>query len=153
MAERTPAFGPLTRGWKAVIFASLAVNLGVVGLMAGAMLSGPGGPGPRDVAFGPYTAALSKEDRKVLLDRMRAERPGTPRPHEMMAQDRRDLARILRQEPFDRAAAAALLEAQRERGDSRFRLGQQILLDRLESLPPPERRAMADRLERGPGKD
>lgn len=151
---RGPAFGPLGRGWKMVILASLAANLVVAGLVAGAMISGPQhSGGARNLAFGAYTFALMPQDRKILMDRLRERRHDLPGPREMQRADREDLARLLRREPFDRAEVARLFDAQRGRADARFRLGQDLLLDRLATLTPAERQAMADRLERGPSPD
>lgn len=147
---RPPAFAALGRGWKIVLFASLAANLVVAGLVAGALIAGPHGPGgrgPRDLAFGPYTAALTEADRRALFEALRAHRGELPSPRQRVEADRRELARLLRAEPFDRAAAGALLDTQRELADQRFRLGQQLLLDRLAALSPADRQAMAARLE------
>lgn len=155
--EPPPAAPVIPRGWKIALFSSLAVNLVVAGLVFGAWVSGPpsgpGGPGPRDLAFGPYTFALTRQDRHELLDALRDRQPGVPGPRELMLADRTGLARILRRDPFDRAAATALLDAQRGRADERFRLGQRLLLDHIAAMSPAERSAMADRLERGPGRD
>lgn len=148
------AAGSPGRGWKTALFLSLALNLVVAGLVVGLLMSRPERPGgPRDLAFGPYTFALTPEDRKALFDTLRQRRHELPAPRDLMRADRQDLARILRGEPFDRRAVAELLDGQRARADARFRLGQQLLLDRLAALPPAERRAMADRLQHGPEPD
>ena len=59
---------PSGRGLKIALAVSLALNLAVAGLVAGAWLSdhGPRRDMPRDLSFGPFTEALSPQDRRAL---------------------------------------------------------------------------------------
>lgn len=149
-------FGPLAPGWRLLMLASLALNLVVAGLVIGSFLThGPPGrgPGPRDFAFGPYTYALTPEDRRAIFEAMRRQRGDLPPPRELMAAERRELAAALRREPFDPAALRTVLDSQRQRADERFQLGQSLLVERMSALSPAAREAMAARLEQGPNRD
>jgi len=67
--------------------------------------------------------------------------------HKLMRADFDRLLTVLRSEPYDAAAAAEVIAAQRERARNGFELGQDLLLERLATLRPEERLAFADRLE------
>lgn len=145
------------RGVRVALAVSVALNLLVAGLVAGAVLrdGGPRDRMVRDLDIGPFTEALSPEDRAALrrdfMDRM----PGLRAMRAEMRGDLAALLRVLRVEPFDRAAAAAVLAHHGERVRVRTELGQELLLDRFAAMSPAAREAFADRLERrlqrGPG--
>jgi len=131
----------------ALVF-SLAFNLLIVGIVAGAIVSGRAGGPPRivDLSLGPLTRALSDEDRAAIGEALRSRdgfRP--PRPVQRIAAAR-EVKQALLAEPFDREALARLLDAQRSHAAEVFLAGQDVLLDRLEAMTPEERRAFADRL-------
>ena len=133
---------------RVTLVLSLAFNLLIVGIVAGALASGRAGGPPRivDLSLGPLTRALSDEDRAAIGEALR-NREGfrPPRPVQRMAAAR-DLKQALIAEPFDRAELARLLDAQRSRAAEVFEAGQDALLDQLEAMTPEERRAFADRL-------
>ena len=59
------------RGVRIALAISLGVNLAVVGVFAGAMLRdghGMRGSMVRDLGFGPFTEALSREDRRAMRE-------------------------------------------------------------------------------------
>ncbi len=148
--ETTPK-PPRMRPWlRLVLFASLALNLLVVGVVAGAVLRG--GPDryrmpDRDVAFA-YIRALEEEDRRALrreaIRRFRDDdslRRNAPRAHYDTALS------LLRQAPFDAAAFDAVLRRQQEGVLARAAVGREVLVARVAAMPPEARAAMADRLE------
>ena len=53
---------------------------------------------------------------------------------------------IIAAEPFDRAAAQAVLDRQTQAVGQRMQASQSLLLDRIAALSPPERQAFAARL-------
>ena len=136
---------------RIALIASLAVNLLIVGLVAGAFLSGGpkttrgvgGGPG----GFSPLARALEEEDRRAtraaLRSRgkaLRASRQG----------DRQDLQRVLaalRADPMDLSTIETIFAAQRTRAADRIEIGQAVLLERSQAMTPGERQAYADRVE------
>ena len=162
----TPTPPPRTPLWlRITLLASLAVNLLIVGIVAGAVFSrgGPGEGGPvdrvlaaRDLAPPPFVLALEAEDRRALVGAMRD--VAAP-----FKEDRRTLKRrldgfltTLRSEPFDASAVEAFMTDQRERSSARQAAGAQAFVTYLEGLSPEDRWAYADRLERvlrrGPGR-
>lgn len=159
LAPPTPP-GPSSRGLKIALVLSLALNLGVLGLVGGAWLHGrPDGPPrfARDLGFGPFTEALSPEDRRALVREFGRDM-GDPRAfrREMRA-DLQELLQILRADPLDRAALEALFERMGARGQERLATGQRLLEERILAMSPEARRAFADRLDeglrRGPRRD
>ena len=138
---------PSATRWKRAFFASLAVNLLVLGMVGGAILKGPPPAGVRDLGFGPYAAALDDADRKelrrVFIDRA----PGLREMRAKMQGDMAQVVAVLRAEPFDEAALRTALEGQRMVLAEQIRMGQGLLADHLARMTPEARRAFADRLE------
>ncbi|NIY98933.1 periplasmic heavy metal sensor [Salipiger sp. HF18] len=144
----------MRRGLRVLLFASLALNLAVVGVGAGFVLRHPmpeRAPPPRgrDFVF-PYTSAFSEEQRRELGRNLRQSfkhdrAQGGERPS--FVDGYNAALELLRAEPFDSAAFGATLEAQSARGEARQKAGQRLLVDYVATLDPEERRAYADRLE------
>ena len=140
------------KGLRIALALSVAVNLAVLGLVAGVMLrDGPGMRGAmvRDLGFGPYTEALRPEDRKELRRALFEKAPEIRETRRLMHEDMQALLGLLRAEPFDGAAFRNRMEAQHERMEHQLQLGQNLLQDFLAAMPADERRAFADRLEAG----
>lgn len=138
-----------TRILRVALFVSLAVNLAIAGLVAGAFLDGRRmGPPPRfDLSLGPVGQALDEADRRAILRDLRARpdlRPPGPRARQAHF---RDLLAVLRAEPFERGEIEALLADHRRHGAALLDAGQAALLDRIAAMSPEERAAFADRLE------
>ena len=143
------------RPWlKGVLFASLAMNLAVVGIVAGAAWKfAPGKDGrhpPRlDMVVGPYTHALSREDRRAIGKQMReAYRSQRPSREEIRAEFANVLT-ALRTVPYDGAKVETILMRQLQGGMDRQELGQRMLIGRLSAMSDAERAEFADRLEEG----
>ena len=68
-----PALSKSGRGLRIALAISVALNLAIAGLVAGAVLRNHAPGGREDVArelgFGPFTEALSREDRRALRQR------------------------------------------------------------------------------------
>jgi uncharacterized membrane protein len=139
-----------------LLFVSLAVNLLIAGMVAGAFLSpdGPrrGGIGGderalRGVIGEPFFRALPDGERKALVrdaiqngERVRESR-------ETLRQRLDAFLDALRADPFDSAEVARLLGEQRDAALSRQELGEELLLKRLDSMSAEQRAAYADALE------
>ncbi|SDI38373.1 periplasmic heavy metal sensor [Alloyangia pacifica] len=148
---KKPSGAPRWMRW--LLLGSLALNLAVVGVVAGGLLrhGGPerGGP-PRGREFiTPYTQAFSQDQRRELgrqlfssFERKQGDRP-RPRPFA----DYRSALELLRAEPFDSTAFAEALSAQDARAAERQKMGQDVLVDYVATLSPEAREAYADRLE------
>ena len=64
------------RPWiKIILFASLAFNLLIVGLVVGTVMGGPRdrdkNPILRDLGFGPFVQALDRSEKRALTDAMK----------------------------------------------------------------------------------
>lgn len=146
-----PPSPPTTsRGVKIALAVSVALNLAVAGLAAGAWLrDGPHGGMPRDMSFGPFSEALDDADRKSIR-RSLLERVGEFREQRKAAKAEFEALLVaLRAEPFEPAAMQAALAAIEARNSERLELGRTLIETRLIEMSPEARRAFADRLEKG----
>lgn len=141
----------MSRGLRVLLFASLALNLLVVGLAIGAGLAMrhavlPGAPG-FDRPGGLLAAALSREDRRAIgraLFRTGAlRRPG---PDEIRA-EYAPVIEALKAVPYDGAAVRAAIDHQLAAAGARAELGRDMLLERLSAMSDAERAAYAERLQ------
>lgn len=138
-----------SRGVKIALAISVALNLGVAGLAAGAWLGGGHRGMPRDMSFGPFSEALDDRDRReirrALLDRMGEFRASRAEARaEFQA-----LLDTLRADPFDPQAMKTALAAIETRNAERLELGRSLIEARLIEMSDADRRAFADRLEKG----
>ncbi|MCA3447007.1 MAG: periplasmic heavy metal sensor [Rhodobacter sp.] len=140
----------IPRWMKLLLAVSLAVNLGVLGMLGGAALRGAGDrgrPDVRDIGFGPFTDALSPQDRQELR-RAFLQDGGNPRAmRQMMRTEVGTLLQLLRTEPLQEAELRAAFNRLRQRGQERLDLGQRLLADHIIAMSPGDRARFADRLE------
>lgn len=136
------------KGVRIALAVSVALNLAFLGMAAGlALRGGPPERMVRDLDFGPFGEAFSREDRKALRDGF-FERAGDVRAmRDEMRADMAALLAVLRSEPLDRAALQDLLARQNARLSERLELGQTLVAERIAAMGPAERAAFADRLE------
>lgn len=139
---------------RVVLFLSLAMNLVVVGLVAGFIVRGgpphPPKRGGSDYVI-PYTRAFDEDQRKDVwrsLKRDFAERRERGGDRAGVIAGYNQALEVLRAEPFDQAAMIAVLEGQTARANERLAAGQQVLTNHLSALTQAERAAYADRLAR-----
>jgi uncharacterized membrane protein len=161
MTDTPPA--PRTPGKvKALLIVSLALNLLVVGLVAGAWLrDGRPGGRDRDPGFGPFGEALSDTDRRELRRAFMARMPEMRENRTALKADMQGVLDALRADPFDAAALSSAMDAALSRMAGRIEVGQELLVDRITAMDAAERTAFADRLEtalergprRGPDRD
>jgi uncharacterized membrane protein len=148
--KETTAKAP-NRGLRIALAVSVALNLGILGMMAGAWFNhgGPEGRGGdfRDLGFGPFTEALSPEDRVALRKAFIARMPDLREARRAMRQNQQDLLAALRADPFDKARLEVVLAAQSARAASQLGTGQDLLKDLLIQMTPEARHSFADRLE------
>jgi uncharacterized membrane protein len=142
---------PRTAGWmKWLLIGSLTANLLVVGIVAGAAFEGRGrmmGPGADGVSFGPFTEALSHEDRKALRDAFVQRMPNFRDERRQARADAAAMLAALRADPLDADALRAAFDAQRARIAARVDLGQDLLLERIGTMSPEARAEFAEHLE------
>lgn len=151
-AQTPPRPAPRTPIWlRVLLFASLALNLLIVGAIVGHMLNdGPKGRVPRmDRVQGPMTFALSDEDRRAIGRALREEyRENRPSREQFVAEYQGVIA-ALRAEPFQPDLVEEALRRQRQAASDRIAVGHRLLVDRLTAMTTEERQAFADRLEEG----
>ncbi|MCA3442733.1 MAG: periplasmic heavy metal sensor [Rhodobacter sp.] len=140
----------IPRWMKLLLAVSLAVNLGMLGMLGGAALRGAGDrgrPDVRDIGFGPFTDALSPQDRQELR-RAFLQGGGNPRAmRQMMRTEVGALLQLLRTEPLQEVELRAAFNRLRQRGQERLDLGQRLLADHIIAMSPDDRARFADRLE------
>ena len=144
------ANGRSGRGMKIALILSLTLNLLILGIVGGSILAHGGRDDPRrvrEVGFGPYSKALSRDDRAALRESFLKAMPDLRKQREDARADMARLAAAIRTEPFDRAAVEAIMDGQAARIQSRMQLGRGLLLDRLDAMSPEARGALADRME------
>jgi uncharacterized membrane protein len=134
---------------RIVLVTSLALNLAVVGLAAGWALrhAGDAKPSRLDMAGGPLTRALSREDRREIGQQMRQAWREADDGRGDLRESYDALVADLRAVPFDPGRVSKRMRQHRERFAVRFELGQDVLVRHLANMSDAERRAYAERLE------
>jgi uncharacterized membrane protein len=134
---------------KVVLAVSLALNLAVAGLALGAWLQeGPGRGMPRGLSFGPFSEALSPDDKRALRQALTERAPDMRGDHQAARADMEAVLTALRADPFDPAGLTAALAQVEARLAGRLTLGRSLIESRLLEMTDADRQAFADRLER-----
>jgi uncharacterized membrane protein len=140
------------RTWtKWALVASLGLNLVFVGLIAGALAKGP--PPPVVSGIGPYVRALPEASRRELGRSLRDSRPDWAGMRGAWQERRQAMAAALTAEPFDPAAVAALIDADRQLAGELAERGAELLVVEIGRMSPEDRAAYAAALgerHRGP---
>ena len=138
------------RDWKRVLLiASVSLNLLVAGVVVGGIVAHdrrPPRPVVDNVSLGPFTDALSREDRQALVRAAQGEGRNLRDMRERASAEMREVIAALTAEPFDKVKLQAMLESFRTRSMERFALGERLMLDRLAEMTPEQRRTFAERL-------
>lgn len=147
-----------TRKWpwaRILLVASLALNLLVAGIVAGAVLSGGGKDrggerrAERSLPIGPYSRAFSKDDRAELRRAFEERKPWFDDRRDAMRGFAQELAQVVRAAPFDPAALRDVLDRQSALQSAIRSEGHSILTERLTAMTDAQRQTFADRIERG----
>lgn len=146
MVDVTLGRGP-RKLWRIVLVLSLALNLAIVGIVAGAAVSGRLGKGPPrafDMGLGPVARALDPAARRAIGAALRDDRD--LRGLDMRAQFAAMMI-ALRRDPFDRDALQDVMIRQSERMMALQGKARDALIDQIDRMTPEERARFADRLE------
>jgi uncharacterized membrane protein len=145
----------MPRWLKAVFALSLAGNLAVVGLVAGAALRDDGPRRPRHKAPPPPAAAEAIGAvmyRSFEPEQRRALRQLADGPFDNIVERRiaelTDLLGVIRAEPLDVAVLRARIDAQAQSIQQFRGAMQEAWITELETMTPQERAAFADRVEK-----
>ena len=168
----TPTGGGPKRWVSVLLFASLAVNVLVIGVVAGAIIKGPqfseeevrrsNGPGGgssdgrrrppgiiQEAGIGPYARALTKEDRDAMRRDVRGRLGDLRSYHEGIRGAVSDVIQVVRRPDLQRADLEAELMDQVRAVDALRSLGIDLLTDRIMAMSVEERAAFADRMQEG----
>lgn len=144
------------RWLKPVLFFSLAANLLIVGLVAGAFLS-PDGPrkkggdenrAVRGIIGAPFFQALPEKERRNMVREVMGNREKFQERRQVLVSRFENFLAALRSEEFDREEVGRLLGEQRQAAVRRQELGEVLLLDRISEMTTEERATYADELEK-----
>lgn len=144
---------PKKRRWlMPLLFASLAVNLLVVGLVVGWSFSDGRSDrtkGPiRGVLGEPFVRALPESARQSIRQDIIQERGRIKESRDALRERFQAFLTALRSDPFVPDEVTRLLKEQRQVGITRQEFGEELLLRRLSEMSVEERSAYADRLEK-----
>lgn len=159
MSDVQPVVAKTGKGLRVALAVSVALNLAVAGVLAGAAFRhGPEGGRMemgRELGFGPFSEALSRDDRRALREALLAKAPDLRENRRQRSQDAQEVLGALRADPFAPEALTAVMDAQQRRMEGQLQLGQDLLREFLISMTPQARAAFADRLEQRlrPGRD
>jgi uncharacterized membrane protein len=150
MTDAAPT-DPKPRRWPIyALIASLAVNLAVIGLVAGLALKGPPErPGP-EMGLWRYAGALPEPYRGDMMRQLRDSRDAWRMERDRLAGQRQILARALTAEPYDRATVESALALERSLLDGLAMQGTQALLGQIDRMNAQDRADYAERLLAGP---
>lgn len=151
MTGTLPPTAPVARprAWmRWLLIASLALNLAIAGLVAGAVVRARhmGPPHGFDLAIGPIARALAPEDRRWIMRDLAGNRALPARDPAARRAEMRALLAAVTAQPFDPAAVAAALETQRSGAQSLQIAAETALVARLATMSPEARAAFAARL-------
>ncbi|WP_299295655.1 periplasmic heavy metal sensor [uncultured Tateyamaria sp.] len=133
---------------KLLLGVSLALNLAVVGLVAGMVLRGGplGGKGPVAMGYAtPYVIALPRDLRRGVFNGIRRDKTLPDR--KARRADYQAMVAVLRATPLDTAAVEDLLRKQADAVTRVQARGQTAWLEAVAGMSDIERAAYADRIE------
>ena len=139
------------RGIKIALAVSVAINLGIAGLIGGLALNGgPGGRGDRmvrEMGFGPFDPVFSPEDRTALRREVVSRLGDFRSARSQMQRDMTAILSALRADPYDADVLSGAFDAQAQHMSVRLTLGNTVVRDYLLGLTAEARLAFADRLD------
>lgn len=157
----TQKTGKMSRRLKVLLFVSIALNLLVMGLVAGAMLRKDrdlGGPHTRSQAIqvfgiGPFGAALAPKDRQAIGEALESREAVLQKNRDEVRQATVAFLRALGADPFDGVQFRAALEALNGLLSNRQDIVLDVFVARVEAMNADERRQFLKRLERSLKRD
>ncbi|WP_456386875.1 periplasmic heavy metal sensor [Profundibacter sp.] len=141
----------MRRSLKILLAVSLGLNMLVIGAVGGMMYHGGptgGAIGARAASFGPFTRALSHQDRRQIGQAMRDELGGFRENLPKVRAGFTALKEALSADVYDSVLVHRLVKQQQAAGLKRYQVGQRLLLERLDEMSQKERQTFAERLGR-----
>lgn len=149
--KTTQKSGGMRRRTKVLLAVSLGLNMLVIGAVGGMVFHDgpPRGPhGKNDAAYGPYTRALSHQDRKAIGKALRNEIGGFKENLPKIRAGFAALKEALNADVYDRDLVHKLVKEQEAIGRKRHQVGQRLLLEHLDAMTQEQRHEFAERLVR-----
>ncbi|WP_299830758.1 periplasmic heavy metal sensor [uncultured Roseobacter sp.] len=160
MQDTTPKRPRISRRIKVILGLSLALNLAVVGLIAGTALrhGDEKRGGPRSAGFGayglPYMIALPQEERRSVIQAVRAGKKGDLPDRAARRALYLETLATLRATPFDAQALSDVVTRQAQTAIRVQQVAQNAWLEVVANMSDAERAAYAEEIEevlrRGP---
>ncbi|PWE33829.1 hypothetical protein DDZ14_03990 [Maritimibacter sp. 55A14] len=156
MSAEEPKPAGAGRWVKIALVASLALNVAVLGLVAGTVFSPHHGKdrwrhhsdrGLMPMGLHVYGRAMPDADRQALIDAAREHGIRRQDAREELRGHFRDMVAALRADPFSAERVMVVLRAQHRSVGARIVEGQSLLVARISAMSPQARHAFADRLE------
>jgi uncharacterized membrane protein len=143
---------------RLVLIASLAVNLAVVGVVAGAALRGGDHKGQsgemraramqsRDVGFGPYVAAFEGPQRRTLGRAFVSKAGRQDKAQNTVQAQFEDILALLKTDTFDADAFEAAMRAQLSSLAEMQSIGVDVIVNQVAKMTPEARAVYAKRLD------
>lgn len=147
-----PAATRLRRVWRIILVLSLALNIAIVGMVAGFVLrNGKAGP-PRgfDLSLGPIGQALDRKDRRAISNALRRHPELRPQRRGQVFAGMDALINAVEAQPFDPDAVRAALQIPLARLQAVQNVAQDALIEQIEEMSDAQRAAFAERLRSAP---
>lgn len=154
--QNTPTGGPKAPprrvGLRVLLFASLALNMVIIGVVGGAILNFRRGDDhpitmSRELGIGPFIWAMEDEQRRALDDAARPYRSD-------LRSGRREWRRLyaealeaIRADPFDGERFRSVMIRQADLSAQSREIGLELMVSQLEAMSSEAREAFADRLK------
>ena len=148
MVDKVSA-GP-SKIWRVVLVLSLALNLAIVGLVAGfSYRSSVNGKPPQryEVGLGPLGQALTREQRREIGEKLRGNQDVRRQSHRETIRIMNQIAEIVRTEPLDRGALQSVLGTGSQRLEDLQNAALEALLAQIEEMDADERLEFAARID------
>lgn len=152
MVENSVPKNPTPRWIRIALVVSLALNLGIAGLLVGTALRGPEArrgavETPEGVAM--LARAMPHNHQRQLRDTFRNQRDRLESDRRELKNLRENFIEALRAEPFDIAAVKNAFVAQRQILDQVTAAGHSLVISQIEKMTPQERKLYIRRLIAG----
>ncbi len=139
-------------GLRILLFASLALNMVILGIVGGAILNVSRGEEhprmiARDLGLAPYLMAMDPDQRKQLEKASGSFKPKLREGRKEWRDAYVQTLDAIRAEPFDANALRAAMAWQSELATRSRDVGLEVMIQQLEGMSAAERAAFADRLK------
>jgi uncharacterized membrane protein len=151
MTDAAPVAGSSYRKLRYALMASLALNVLVIGAVAGTICfkrPGPGGPGPKGTGLLGFAHTLPRERSDIIRQKFADSRSQMETLHQAIGNARAGVRTTLTAEPFDQAKLNAALDGVVQAENNEHRAKVTMFGETVGQLTPDERKQLHDWLEK-----